>query len=639
MRNALNKAVYSREASRHCIVAVLGWGIPSIILAFLVAWSFLVWPVGVASSRSSGRPVAIEATRLTRSGPQSSAEISPAALPALPVLDRIPGEHEPARINTAEVAPAAQTDSGDVSAAWDHLGFPVVTASPSAFFETIPSETYWASAQSSSSHEFDSATSTRQLAVQTSQPLPVPQATSTSVPIDVASEIGWQDSSVSNAAPLPKDSVSSQGNLLTVEVRGAPLHSVLSLIAVQQGLSIAANSSLDMPVTVSLQPTTLENALDAVTSVSGCTWTKIRDVIYVTPIQAQSPENFVIQGRAIQVFDLNYASGTDLEKVVTGLLSPIGKVFVRQVDTRDKLKAMEQLVVEDIPAYVARICNYVAQADRPPRQVMVEARILQVKLSNENRHGINFDALVRVSGADVHFKSLALATGLGPAGVVTVDGTDFDSLVECIINNGDTKTLASPKLLMINGQESKIQIGRRLGYLVATTTQTSTIQDVQFLEVGIVLTVTPHITEDGRVLMKVHPKVSNGDINATTSLPEEETTEVDTSVLVNDGSGVIIGGLIQELDDVRQSKLPLLGDLWLVGKLFQRNTVSRSRNEIIVALLPRIVPIDSCPTNEELDSMNRVLTPLLTPTLDRVERPEPQLNPSGKDWVRGQFQP
>ncbi len=423
----------------------------------------------------------------------------------------------------------------------------------------------------------------------------------------------------------------TEGPLVTLSVREAPLHSVLSLIAEQQGLSIVAPSGLETPITVTLQPTTLENALDAVMSVSGCTWTRVDDVIYVTSVSKDAAENFVVQGREIRVFDLNYVSATDVEEVVTGLLSPVGKVFSRQVDPDENRKTHEQLVIEDLPDYVTRVADYIQQADQPPQQVMVEARLLQVKLQHENRHGVDFDAVARLAGADVNLVTTGFTPDSGPAAILEVDGTDYFSLLDCLTSTTDSKTLAAPKLLMVNGQESKIQIGRRLGYFVTTTTQTSTLQDVQFLEVGVVLSVTPQIASDGQIVMKVHPKVSSGDINATTTLPEEETTEVETSVMVPDGHGVIIGGLIQEVDNERQLKVPWLGDAWLVGRLFQRRTVERERAEIVVALLPRIVQGGGGLTPSEACDLQRANTPIVTPTLKSAPRPEPALNDALKN--------
>lgn len=420
--------------------------------------------------------------------------------------------------------------------------------------------------------------------------------------------------------PALAGQVQSQGGLVTISVHEASLHSVLSLLAQQQGLSIVAPSNLEMPISVTLQPTPLDNALDALLAVSGCTWTRNQNVIYVTPITKDGGENFLVQGREVRVFELNYAAAADVEKIIVGLLSPIGKVFTRQIDSKDKRKAVEQVVIEDLPHYVHRIANYVAQADQPPRQVLVEVRLLQVKLGDNLRHGVNLESLAKIAGATVTFKAQAFTTGVGPAGIFTVDGNDFDSLLDCLRSTNDAKTLATPKLLMLNGQESKIQIGRRLGYFITTATQVSTLQSVQFLEVGIVLTVSPQITADGQIVMKVHPKVSSGQVNSTTSLPEEETTEVDTSIMVPDGQGIILGGLIQETDVEQQNKIPFLGDVWLVGRIFQRRTVQRERSEVVVALLPRIIPMGAQPGMPECRELQRVDVPLLTPELQSMPR-------------------
>lgn len=422
--------------------------------------------------------------------------------------------------------------------------------------------------------------------------------------------------------------VDAEGDLVSIAVREAPLHAVLSLLARQQGLSIVASSELDRTITVTLQPTSLDNALDALLAIADCTWARRNDVIYVTslsPTEQAAPSPF-FQGRELRVYTLNYAAATDMERVVAGLLSSVGSVYVKQFDARDQRKTSEQLVVEDLPPFLERIEQYLSQADVCPRQVLIEARLLQVRLGKDRAHGVNFDALARVSGARVQLATTGFASDAGPGMVFTIDGSDYNSLIDCLTTTTDSKTLASPKVFAVNGQQARIQIGERLGYFVTTTTQTATVQNVDFLEVGVVLDVLPQITADGQVLMQVQPKVSTGAINPTTGLPDEETTEVTTSVLVPDGHGVIIGGLIQEEDIVRESKLGPLGDLWGVGRLFQRRTVDRERNEVIVALRPRIVECGACQPQPENVELARSQAPLLTRGVTRAPRPwEPRL--------------
>jgi type II secretory pathway component GspD/PulD (secretin) len=244
-----------------------------------------------------------------------------------------------------------------------------------------------------------------------------------------------------------------------------------------------------------------------------------------------------------------------------------------------------------------------------------------VTLRDDIRHGVDFDLLVRLAGADITLRTEGFVNPLAsPAFFLGVESTDLDALVEALRSTTDAKTLATPKVLVVNSQQARIQIGERLGYLLTTTTQTSTLQSVNFLEVGVVLDVTPVIADDNQVLMTVKPKVSSGRINPVTGLPEEATTEVESSILLPDGYGMVIGGLITETDSDQQSKIPLLGDLWVVGRLFQRRQVLRERTEIIITLIPHILPLASDPLCRDRAEYARVASPLFLGPLDNSHR-------------------
>jgi type II secretory pathway component GspD/PulD (secretin) len=160
------------------------------------------------------------------------------------------------------------------------------------------------------------------------------------------------------------------------------------------------------------------------------------------------------------------------------------------------------------------------------------------------------------------------------------------------------------------------------------TTETSSLQDVKFLEVGVVLDVTPRISRDNQVALRVKPKVSSGEINKETQVPDEKTTETETDVLMNDGQGMVIGGLIQEKDDSQQSKIPWLGDIWLVGGLFQRHERIKTRSEIIITLLPRVVPYPPQYEAVEQTEVERASTPLFHGPLCPQPRPWESALPS-----------
>ena len=143
--------------------------------------------------------------------------------------------------------------------------------------------------------------------------------------------------------------------------------------------------------------------------------------------------------------------------------------------------------------------------------------------------------------------------------LATLDGGDLGGVIELLETTTDAKTLGSPKLLVLNEQEARLQVGEHLGFKVTTTTETSTLESVQFLDVGVVLRITPRITRDGRVLLHVKPEVSKGAVNPETGLPESQTAELETDVMLNDGQGMVIGGLIKENDTVPTIEGSLLG--------------------------------------------------------------------------------
>jgi hypothetical protein len=200
-------------------------------------------------------------------------------------------------------------------------------------------------------------------------------------------------------------------------------------------------------------------------------------------------------------------------------------------------------------------------------------------------------------------------------------GGSLDGLIELLKTTTDAKSLASTDLLTVSGQEARMQSGQQLGFRVTTTTQTSTLESVEFLDVGVVLTMIPQVTRDGRVLLRVKPEVSEGQVDPNTGLPAEDTVEVETDVLLNDGQGLVIGGLIQEIDSNVQSKVPWLGDLPYAGILFQKRKLIKSRAEIIVTLIPHVMPYAPITQAVHDQRLMRTQQPLLAPPLNRFPRP------------------
>lgn len=453
--------------------------------------------------------------------------------------------------------------------------------------------------------------------------LPSPTAT-TDVPLPPKQEI----------IPLaqPEDQgeivVQQQGEgLITLKVRDASLKQVVAMIAETQRVNIVFSAKADTNVTVSMLGVPWQRALESILSASGYTWTLDEDIVFVTPVESADLVAPRAGGRRVETFILDFAKAVDVDQAVKGLLSPAGKSWIMESSVANNRQSREVIAVVDFPANLQQVAEYIYQIDQPPRQVMIKANILQVDLSDDCRSGVNLQQLVSFSGNQIQLNTVGMANPLAsPATFLQLDGGSLDGLIELLKSTTDAKSLASTELLAVSGQESRIQSGQQLGYRITTTTQTSTLESVEFLDVGVVLSVTPQVTRDGRVLMRVKPEVSEGQINSNTGLPEEDTVEVETDVLLNNGQGLVIGGLIQELDSNQQSKVPWLGDIPYAGILFQRRQIVRSRSEIIVTLIPHVIPY--CPIQQAHNDhrLMRTQDPLLCPPLYQNARPyEPKL--------------
>ncbi|MEQ9406123.1 MAG: hypothetical protein RIK87_00290 [Fuerstiella sp.] len=422
-----------------------------------------------------------------------------------------------------------------------------------------------------------------------------------------------------------------QNGTMSISVTDAPIRDVLSVLARAQGLNILTTDDVDARISGTFRDITFQEAMDSVFALTDATWTVQGNVILVTKLSADSVVGPEAQGRVVRVFDLNFIAAVDVEKVVSTLVSPAGRVAINEVSSQDSNKTREQIIVEDLPKYLKRIEEYVRAIDIAPRQVVIEAHILQVDLKNDSAHGVDFARLGEVAGVPISVSTPSfngtvsdLSTFAPPSySIALLDGSKSSALIDMLKKTTDAKTLASPKVMALNGQEASVQIGEKLGYFVTTSTDTASLQSVEFLETGVVLKVTPRITDDGRIMMKVMPEVSDGSVSDL-GLPSERTTEVSTTLMLSNGMGMVVGGLITETDVDTQQRVPVLGSVWGVGRLFRRKQVVRERSEIIIALVPHIVDCH-CPLDVD-SQLQRATTPLLHGPLQRMPRPwEPEL--------------
>jgi type II secretory pathway component GspD/PulD (secretin) len=245
------------------------------------------------------------------------------------------------------------------------------------------------------------------------------------------------------------------------------------------------------------------------------------------------------------------------------------------------------LVVEDTPDYLRQVSRILKEIDREPNQIFIEARILQVTLSDSDVYGINWARLFRYDGGDGAFG----VTGLSSPGsglFFSLLTPNIDVALEALETKNRVRSLSSPKLLALEGQKASVVIGERQGYRVTTTINQVTTESIEFLESGVILDVTPLVDAAGRIMMEIHPEVSVGSVSPT-GIPSQNTTEVTTQMLAEDGQTLFIGGLIRNNTDDSGEGVPVLGSVPILGKLFSSSSKSSSNAEFVVLITPYIV--------------------------------------------------
>jgi len=150
--------------------------------------------------------------------------------------------------------------------------------------------------------------------------------------------------------------------------------------------------------------------------------------------------------------------------------------------------------------------------------------------------------------------------------------------------------LASPRITTLNHKPATILIGQKIGYETAVITTTGTVQQVNFIDTGTSLKITPHVSENGYVRMLIAPKVSEGHLE--NNIPQENTTETQCEVLVKDGQTIIIGGLIKEAETVTDTGVPILVGIPIIGAFFRNSDIVKSKRELLVFVTPHILTPD-----------------------------------------------
>jgi len=301
-----------------------------------------------------------------------------------------------------------------------------------------------------------------------------------------------------------------------------------------------------------------------------------------------------------KVFELNYAKVDAIQAEVTAALTPsVGSI---RTDVRTNT-----FVITDLPHKLAEIRTILNAFDRKTREVFIEAKIIQVTLSDTFKWGIDWDRLFTagqaggISDLSITPESslpLGLDDTFGKLTLARTGTNELNFVLEALATVGETKILSNPHIATEEGKEATINVLTKQPYSETTTTTTDAATtestDFTFVDVGVKLNVTPTINKEGYISMLIKPEVSSitsffPSETADQRVPVIETSNAESTILIKDGTTIIIAGMIKDYKQKTVNKVPVLGDVPVVGHLFKNNTDTVSRTETIVFLTPRII--------------------------------------------------
>ncbi len=434
--------------------------------------------------------------------------------------------------------------------------------------------------------------------------------------------IELQPMTVEKEAEKARNAPEFTGERISLSFQNVEIRSLLQIIADVAGTNMVISDSVNGQVAMRLQNVPWDQALDIILKTKGLGMRQQGNVMLVAPIaelanrekaeleaEKQKKELSPLRSEIIQV---NYARAADIRALLasenTSMLSDRGRISVDDrtntllvLETREKISEMRDLV---------------ARLDIPVRQVLIESRIVIANEDFAREIGTRFGAsTIGTSGntqigqsgsnegsRDVingNIPSLAdsylvnLPTQSAPAGSIgwTILGANFllDLELSALQSEGRGEVISTPRIVTANGKQATIEQGREIPY---QTSSGNTGATTSFKKAVLSLIVTPQITPDDRVVMDLAVTNDSQGEDVSTGLgsaPAIDTRRLDTQVLIRSGETVVLGGVFQQENRHAAGKVPLLGDIPLLGALFRNSSRSDNKRELLIFVTPRVL--------------------------------------------------
>ena len=402
------------------------------------------------------------------------------------------------------------------------------------------------------------------------------------------------------------------GEKIALDFFDTDIKNVFRILREISGKNFAIDKNVTGKVTLTLdKPVPWDQVLDLVLRMNQLGVTMEGDIVRIATLNTLAQEEKLKQARAkatqaalnqqksleplvTEYIAINYSDATtEILPHVKPILTPRGKV---SVDTRNN-----QLIVTDTADKIEQARLIVDIIDRVTPQVIIEARIVEANTNFSREMGFDWGEIRLgdvLSGANT-LEMFGLASNLPatiPSAVVggsfqKLKGTPFsiiDAKLVASETEGKTNIISSPKVVTLDNKKARIKQGLEVPYLERDSSGNAT---VRFKNVDLLLEVTPNITPDDRIVMKIFV-TKNDVVDPTADQPALSTNEAETELLVDDGDTIVIGGIVKSTITYGEKGIPGLRKLGVLGWLFKSQTQSDKKNELLIFITPRIVQLE-----------------------------------------------
>ncbi len=424
----------------------------------------------------------------------------------------------------------------------------------------------------------------------------------------------------SSSTSQPAVNTLTQDGLVSLDFQDANIKNVLKVLAYKSNMNIVAGPEVTGNVTIQLNNVPWQKALEVILTTYGYSYEKRGNIITVTTIEnlkKRRDEALSLAEQeplATKSYLLSFAKASDVIDSLSKMKTSRGQINFDQ--------RTNSIIIRDVQSNLELIDTVMKTLDSPTPQVLIEAKILETDFSDTENLGIDWTISLGAAGSATPttfpfqdrsnnvflnsqpFSKDPTATDFKYG---TLNASGLSAALEVLSRKTNTNVLSNPHIMTLDNQPAKILVG--LKYPIAHYQYNQEqgklqIDGVDFLEIGVTFLVTPHVNNANLVTLDVNPSITaikdqiKIDPASTATVPELTTEEAKTKVMIRNGETLVIAGLIAEKKDISNSKVPFLGDVPMLGRLFKKDNDARTKQEIIIFLTPHIITSHSMETSQ-----------------------------------------